>query len=497
MAEVREKIDEYELINCIATGTHSQVWEVVDRDTSIRYAMKLLLPEAFGDSGQRAVLRYEAKVAKSLEHPNLIEFFEVQIDREHAYLIMDYFRAPNLRQQMSVDLERTQERLDKLMDAVCAGVGHMHNEGWVHKDLKPENILMDRHGEVRIIDFALAVRAAGGLSKLLGGGKSKSIQGTRSYIAPETIRKGPSTPQTDIYSIGITLYELFTGKTPFKGATPSDLLIKHIKEKPVPPSDVNRNVTTAADQFILRMLSKKPTDRHASMAEVLSEYKSIKIFNEDPFVIRARRDRKGGDLADVLAERLDSRLDAQRSAASKVTGNATPPKSPPPEAKPAPPKAPPAAAPQSQPPAPTPPPAQQPPQPYQQPMPPQPPVYPPGMPPQPMQYPYQQPMPQHGYPQPGMPAAGYPYQQYPPGMVPPGQQMPGMPPQQPPQPPAGQPAAPPAGGQQQPPTGAQTPGQGGSPAPPPPKPQPPPVKPEPEKDDEDDLPFMEELPPIL
>lgn len=409
MSDAELTIDEYQLVNLVASGTASQVWEVSAGGESL--AMKLLLPEAHQDSAQKQVLKHEMRVGKSFSHPSFLNYHKIVVNKEHGYIIMDYFRAPSLKSQIGGDLLELHARFRKLVESLGLALGHMHEKGWLHRDIKPENVLFNRSSELRLIDFSLATRITGSLGKLVGG-KLKVIQGTRSYIAPETLRKQRPTIQTDMYSLGVTLYECLTGRTPFKGKSPNDLLQQHLSVPPTPPSSFNSNVTKELDKFILRMLSKKPKDRHRDMNDLVAEFRSLKPFEEEVEDLKKRReeDRVSQEkhLGATLGTRLDSRTDAARSAEAADRGEVRKPAAAQkPAAKPAPKPAP---QPQAQR-------AQQPPGPGQGGQ--QPPQgYPPGYPPQ--GYPM---MP--GYP---MPAPGQ-YPQYP-GQYP---QYPGHFPQYPPQ----------------------------------------------------------------
>jgi len=543
------KIDDYILVSPVATGKTTQVWEVMHEQSGQMFAMKMLLPEAMLDADEKALLKHEAKVAQQLEHPNLIRCHGVVIRKTECYLLLDLFKTPNLKIFTYSDRTGVQARLGRLIEGVCQGLGHMHDKGWIHKDIKPDNILLNRASEVRVIDFSLAVRKAGGLSMLMGGGNTKgAIRGTRTYLAPETIKKEASSLATDIYSFGVTLFECLTGTPPFKGDTPQDLLRKHIATPPPPPSLINSNVTPEMDRLILKMLAKKPKDRHQTMEEVLGEFRSLAPFKEEVLegVPTAAQQAEqaaaaGGEIADAAAEaelqeivqnRRDSRSDArireileraphlearflelkrlqQEEVAKREAENKRRTESLRAEmnrsklktAKPGAAAAPPAAAPAQ--------PAQQAPPPgyYPQQMP----GY--GMPYPQMPYGMQQPgMPPQGYP-PGMPPQGYPQQGMPPGQYPPGPYPPGMPPQgyppgMPPQGyPPGMPGYPPGPGQPQMPPGqwppaGQVPSGGQQPArPAPAAPQPaaapprPAAKP-PAPTPAEDLPLMTDLPDI-
>ncbi len=454
------KIDHYVKQGLIASGKHAQVWEAQEENTANRFALKVLLPEAMLDPEQIAILKYEGKVAQSLDHPNIVKWFATVHRKTNIYLVLELFRALNIKNFISNDLLGVQVRLRKIIDCTSLALQHMHEKGWIHLDVKPDNILLNRSSEVKLIDFSLSKKVKGMLGNLLGG-KNTEIGGTLTYIAPETIRKEALTPQTDIYSFGITIYECLTGTTPFKGSSPKDLLMKHLATVAAPPSDINKNVTPEMDRMVLRMLAKKPKDRQKNMQEVISEFRNVQIFKEDPEAVFAKKaqDAKDGDMKQSLGKRLDSRTDHSRSEVAKtnpelaaqMVANANPPaqarQSAPDPKKPEPKK-----------PAP---PAAQPPRP---PMPMQPAMMQPQMMPPQMMPGYPQPqapfapmpgmpggyMPNPGYPMqmPQMPMPGMPQAMpgYPPGaggmpgmfpqgypMLPNAGQMPGMPPGMPPQ----------------------------------------------------------------
>ncbi len=507
MSDVEQQtIDGYRIISEIAHGNTSEVLEVADAGGStLPLCMKLLLPESLETHPEaKQVLKHEAKVGKALDHPSIVKVHKVSFTKKHSYIVMDYFRAPNIKTQIQTDRVGLHSRFRGVFEGLCLALGYMHEKGWVHKDIKPENVLANKAGEMRLIDFSLSVRAAGGLGKLMGN-RSKAVQGTRTYIAPETLLKKSPTIQTDMYSLGITVFEILTGSPPFRGMSPSELLRMHVQEKAPEVSSVNPNVTPEMDRLVARLLEKKPAKRHKNMEEVYAEFRSLKVFKEDPRELDAKyqEERKKAEL-DALgaSDRINSRRDHQRSEA----GLNAPPKPASPKPKPAPPRQPqPAAGQQRQNP-----PAGQPamgqgygPQ-----------GPPPGYAPYP-QYP-QHPQQGYGYP-PGMqPPPGYPMPQQPPGYypggpMPPGyapQQPQGMPPQQPQQPHPQQPAPQPQQGpgpQQPPPQPAQPrpqqPAQPPAASSPPPQ-QPPPQQPAPkppEKKEEEDLPLMEmdELPDVL
>lgn len=312
MSDNPNLIGGYELKNCVATGASTQIWEVTQQGSTVPLAMKLLLPDSLKDAEKKSILKQEFKVGSVFEHPNLVRFHKLEMTRDHGFFIMDYFRAPSLKTQISGNLAETQGKLKKIVEAACQAFVYMNEKGWLHRDVKPDNILVNKTGELRVIDFSLATRIVSGVMKLVSG-KQKSIMGTRTYIAPETILKKTPTIQSDIYSFGVTLFEIATGSPPFAGLNPNDLLKKHLADAPAPPSLMNPNATTELDGVILKMLSKKPAERYADFREVMSAFRNINPWKEDPVELYERRVREAKANESLSVDkRLDSRADADR-----------------------------------------------------------------------------------------------------------------------------------------------------------------------------------------
>jgi len=335
-------LDNYKLTNCLAQGHHSQIWEALEGNSTKKVAVKLLLPEAQSNRELRQSMKYEAKVAKALDHPNIIKVHAVVSNRKNTYIVMELFRCLNVKVQMRNDKHGVHLRARKLIESTCEALNHMHSRGWIHKDIKPENILLNKSSEVRLIDFSLAGRPSGSIGQMVGMKKRGAIQGTRTYMAPEQIRNRPLSSQTDIYGLGVTIFEILAGRPPFCSQHPDELLMEHLKTAPPAPSDFNRNITPEMDSLILKALAKTPKNRHNDMVEFLTEFRNTRIFKEDikEDVVLSEEEQEAALLADVekdLDTRLDSRMDAMRSAARKRNPNATPePPKPIPEKRPAP-----------------------------------------------------------------------------------------------------------------------------------------------------------------
>ncbi len=304
----------YKLVMCIATGGSSQVWEVIEQASGRHLAMKLLKTDTPEFKENKAALKYESEVLKTLDHPLIIKFEKFSSSRDNTYLTMEHFRAANVKLQIKANISSVHVRARRLFEGICQAMSHVHSKGWIHRDVKPDNVLMNKVGEIRLVDFSLSSKEVKGFSKMIGGGRLKTIQGTRTYIAPETIRKEAPTFQTDLYSLGILFYEVLTGKTPFQAPTPEELLRKHLSTPPPNASEFNPNVTSEMDRLIARLLKKKPAERHSSVDEVLSELKRIKIFKEDvtdESLAQQAAEKEGSAMSQLTDIRLDSRADAK------------------------------------------------------------------------------------------------------------------------------------------------------------------------------------------
>ncbi len=277
-----DRIGGYRCIRTIHPGHASIVIEVVQESTQRRYALKQLLASHAGDREEYRTFAQEARLGMEFRHPNLIRVLEFVKDRAQPYFLMELFGGHHLK----LCIARPQlypmpkAQLHRIIQQAAGALSYMHGKGWVHRDVKPENILVNKSGEVRVIDYALARRVAGGLSRLFGGKVPR--EGTRSYIAPEQIRCEPPSPSADIYSLGITCYELACGRPPFRANSSQELLQKHLGEKPIPLTSHNKLVTPEFNELVLRMIQKRPADRFGSLDEVLSRLRAIRIFSDDP-----------------------------------------------------------------------------------------------------------------------------------------------------------------------------------------------------------------------
>jgi len=281
MSKLPDYLGRYRLAKFIRSGNSTQIWEAIKDDGSGRCVVKVLNQQHWGNKEQLALLKHEYEVAAKLTHPNIIRIYEFNTEGNIGFLVLDVFTDLNVKQAMR---DRGQAPLlvsfRTIIEQVALALQHLHQKGWVHCDVKPDNFLLNEEDELKLIDFSIAQKASKGLSALFR--RRGQVRGTRSYMSPEQIRNEALDARADVYSLGCVMYELLTGRLPFTGDSPNDLLNKHLKA-PVPAAVVhNDNVTPEFSEFIRQMMAKDRNERPSSMAEILKHLRSKRSFRVAP-----------------------------------------------------------------------------------------------------------------------------------------------------------------------------------------------------------------------
>src|SRR5580765_6182045 len=244
----------YRIVRKLGMGGMANVYLAEDEVLGRRVAIKILNDRHAGDDQFVERFRREAKNAASLSHPNIVSIYDRGEAEGTYYIAMEYLDGRSLKElivargpapiHLAVDYARQ----------ILAALRFAHRHGIVHRDIKPHNVLVDGEGRLKVTDFGIA-RA--GPSQMTEVG---SIMGTAQYLSPEQARGAPVTAASDLYSVGVVLYEMLTGKTPFTGETPIEIAMKHLNETPKPPSKIRPEIPEDLDAVVLRALSKNPED---------------------------------------------------------------------------------------------------------------------------------------------------------------------------------------------------------------------------------------------
>lgn len=281
MSALPDSLGDYRIRRILRSSKACHICEGVKLGGGGRFALKVLRREFYGDREQTGYLKHEFEVAHTLSHPSVIGVHEFNTEGKIAYLVLELFALLNLKQALRSDPHRVLCVFDRAAEQAAAGLQALHERKWAHCDVKPDNFLIDDDGTVKLIDFTIAQRITRNPLARLFGGKSL-IQGTRSYMSPEQIRGKPLDARADVYSLGCVYYELLTAKLPYTGASPDDLLTKHLRG-PIPSVLVhNNNVTNELADLLRRMMAKQPEQRPQSMGDVLKELKSMRRFKVAP-----------------------------------------------------------------------------------------------------------------------------------------------------------------------------------------------------------------------
>jgi serine/threonine protein kinase len=277
-----DRIGGYRYIRTIHPGATSVVMEVLQEGTQRRFALKQLLASRAEDRDEYKAFMHEARLGMDLRHPHLMRVYEVVKDPVQPYFVMELFTGYHLKMPIARPsiYPMPKRLLHRIIEQAGLGIAYMHDKGWIHRDVKPENIIFNKSGEVRVIDYALAKKMATGFLKMFEGKIPR--QGTKTYMAPEQIRCESPAPAVDIYSFGITCYELACGRPPFRANSSQELLEKHLSERPIPLTTHNSLVTPEYNDLVIKMIQKRPADRFSNMHEVLTRFRSVRIFKDDP-----------------------------------------------------------------------------------------------------------------------------------------------------------------------------------------------------------------------
>jgi len=262
--------DRYEIIEELGKGGMGRVYRVEDTKLEQEVALKLIKPEIAKDKKTIERFRNELKLAREIAHRNVCRMYDLNEEKGIHYITMEYVRGEDLRSLIRRIGQLPIGKSVAIANQICEGLAEAHRLGVVHRDLKSNNIMIDKEGNVRIMDFGIArsLEAKG----ITGAGV---IIGTPEYMSPEQVEGSEVDQRSDIYSLGVILYEMVTGRVPFEGDTPFTIGMKHKGETPENPKELNTQISDDLNRLILRCLEKEKDKRYQSAGEVRSELSNI------------------------------------------------------------------------------------------------------------------------------------------------------------------------------------------------------------------------------
>ncbi|MDO8847037.1 MAG: Stk1 family PASTA domain-containing Ser/Thr kinase [Coriobacteriia bacterium] len=258
----------YRVTEKIGSGGMADVYKAVDDVLGRTVAVKVLHPRYASEPNFVARFRQEAQAAANLSHPNIVNMYDWGREDETYYIVMEYVNGTDLKSLVMrgpLDPHKAAEYAQQ----VCAALSVAHGYDVIHRDIKPHNIVLTPDGQIKVMDFGIA--RAGNTTMT----QTNSVLGTAQYISPEQAQGKPLTPASDLYSLGVTLYELVTGKLPFDHETPVATALAQVNEEPIAPRQIRGSIPPALEAVILRSMRKNPADRYSSAAEMRDDLRRV------------------------------------------------------------------------------------------------------------------------------------------------------------------------------------------------------------------------------
>jgi len=255
-----DQLDHYRIENLVARSGMASIYRATDLQTGRTVAIKIPHPEVECDPALFDRFRREEDIGKAMDHPGVMRVLDDE-ERSQVYMVMEWVDGRLLRkildEQRKLDPQRAVSITLRILDALQ----YIHTHGVVHRDLKPENIMVDEHDNIKLIDFGIAGNAN---ARRLTFAKFSQTMGTPDYISPEQVKGKRGDARSDLFALGVMLYEMLTGKVPYSGANPFLIMNDRLLNNPVPPREVDPTVTPQLQEIIYRALEREPKNRYAS-----------------------------------------------------------------------------------------------------------------------------------------------------------------------------------------------------------------------------------------
>ncbi len=258
----------YRLDEEIGRGGMATVYRAFDRSLERPVAVKVLRDDLSADPTTVARFRAEAQAAARLSHPNIVQIFDTGEEGGRYFIVMEYLPEPDLKSIIRNYAPLPVHKVAEVAMQACEALGYAHQHGLVHRDVKPHNILFTADGRAKLADFGIAAAVGDRAGEA-------SLLGSAHYISPEEVHGNAATPQSDLYSLGVVMYECLTGRTPFQGETAEAVLAKRLASPPPAPRSLNPNIPPAAEHVVVRAMARDPIQRYDSAGDMLADLRRL------------------------------------------------------------------------------------------------------------------------------------------------------------------------------------------------------------------------------
>lgn len=258
-----DQLDHYRIENLVARSGMASIYRATDLENGRVVALKIPHLEVQNDPALFDRFRREEEIGKLMDHPGVMKVFSDN-HRSQVYMVMEWVEGQLLRKILSEQPKLPPARAVRLTLRILDALDYIHSHGIVHRDLKPENVMVDEHDNIKLIDFGIAGSAG---SRRLTFAKFSPTMGTPDYISPEQVKGQRGDARSDLYALGVMLYEMLTGKVPFAGANPFLVMNDRLLNNLVPPSEIDPTITPQLQEIIYRVLERDPKNRYSSARE--------------------------------------------------------------------------------------------------------------------------------------------------------------------------------------------------------------------------------------
>ena len=258
-----DQLDHYRIDSLIARSGMASIYRGADLRTNQPVAIKVPHPEMECDPVLFDRFQREQEIGKKMDHPGVMKVLDDE-DRSRIYMVMEWVDGRLLRKILSESGKLPTERAVRIAVGICDALEYIHTHGVVHRDLKPENIMVDDQDRIKLIDFGIAGQAG---ARRLTFAKLSQVMGTPDYISPEQVKGKRGDARSDIYALGVMLYEMLTGKVPFRGPNPFAIMNDRLLNNPIPPREINPEISSELQEIIYRAIERDPKNRYRTARE--------------------------------------------------------------------------------------------------------------------------------------------------------------------------------------------------------------------------------------